>query len=97
MPGHEGEFMLGMKGGGEKGKTRNVVPMGMGEHQGGFGDTLAEVPMAEIADAGSGVEDYLLTARIDFQAARVAAETDMIGRRAGDTATHAPEFKLKTH
>ena len=97
MPGHEREFMIGMKSGSKEGEARDVVPMGVGEHQGRFGDALFEIPVAQIADAGSGIEDDLLAARIHFQATRIAAEGDVVGRRAGDAAAYTPEFEFKTH
>ena len=97
MPGHEREFMIGMKSGRKEGKARDVVSMGVGEHQGRFGEALFEIPMTEIADTGSGIEDDLLAAGIHFQATRIAAEGDVVRRRAGDAAAYTPKFEFKTH
>jgi len=89
--------MLGMKGRGEKRKTRNVIPMAVGKKDRRLVDALAAIPMAEIADAGAGVKNNLLAAGIYFEAARIAAKGNMIRRRTGDAAAHTSEFDLKTH
>jgi hypothetical protein len=89
--------MLGMKRRGKEREAGDVVPMSVREHQGRFGDALFEISMAEIADSGSGIEADLLAARIHFQEAGIAAEGDVVGRRAGDAAADTPEFEFKIH
>jgi hypothetical protein len=51
--------------------------------------------MPQVTDSGSGIQNDALAAARDFDAARVAAEGDMIGRRTGDAAPDTPELDLE--
>jgi len=97
VPGHERVLMLGMKRRSKERKACYVIPVRMGKQQSCLGDAFFEIPVAKIADPGSGIENDLLTASIHFQATCIAAKGDVVRRRAGDAAANAPKFELKTH
>src|SRR3546814_7961712 len=56
-----------------------------------------EQPVAEIADAGAGIENDRLAAGLHLDAGGIATKADVARRRRRDAAAHAPELHLEAH
>ena len=80
-----------MEGRREKGETADMVPVDMGQQHGRVVQVFADQPVAQIADAGSGIEDDPRAAAGDFDTACIAADGYMLCRRTGNAASNTPE------
>jgi hypothetical protein len=53
--------------------------------------------MAEISDAGAGIQDYPLTAERHLHATGVATKLDIARARGGDASSYPPKLNLNCH
>lgn len=74
-----------------------MIPMGVGQKNGGFGHLAPDQVLAKIANAGPGIKDQHLARDPHFQTARIPAIHHMVGRRTGNASANSPEFNLNRH
>jgi hypothetical protein len=97
MTGHDQELEILVEGRFEKGKPVDVVPMGVGEQQNRLPDTVFDVPLAKLADAGARIQNDVARSGLNLDTARVPAVDQVAGCRAGNAPTGTPECDVESH
>lgn len=90
-------MVVGQEGRLEEGKAVDVIPVGVGQEDGGFAQLVTQIEVAELADAGAGIQDNVMVTGDDLETTRIAAELDVPWGWTRDATAYAPKGNFERH